>query len=124
MADQSTTSSPALASSRAQAVARVAVARVIALLVVPFVVATSEASDCGAMPDLAAARLAWSKARNADRSNPDQTCRTYGIQFYQAVEARQAASTCKAGSDRQREIEILDSEIEALNDLIAARCGT
>ena len=33
--------------------------------------------------------------------------------------ARQAASFCKAGIDRVRILELIDSEIEAFNDLIA-----
>jgi hypothetical protein len=40
-----------------------------------------------------------------------------------AVTARQAASICEVGSERQRDIDLLDSEIDAFNDLIAAHCG-
>jgi hypothetical protein len=37
--------------------------------------------------------------------------------------ARQAASTCKDGIGRQPILDVLDSEIDAFNNLIAARCG-
>jgi len=39
------------------------------------------------------------------------------------VTARQAASVCEDGSDRQRDLDLLDSEIDAFNNLIAAQCG-
>jgi hypothetical protein len=39
------------------------------------------------------------------------------------VTARHFASFCKDGTDRQRALELLDSEIEAFNDLIATLCG-
>jgi hypothetical protein len=39
------------------------------------------------------------------------------------VTARQAGSFCKAGIDRVRILELIDSEIEAFNDLIATLCS-
>jgi hypothetical protein len=37
------------------------------------------------------------------------------------VTARQAASVCENGIDRQRDLDLLDSEIDAFNNLIAQR---
>jgi hypothetical protein len=39
------------------------------------------------------------------------------------VEARQAASACPDGLNRQRDVDMLDAEIDAFNNLIAARCS-
>jgi hypothetical protein len=73
-----------------------------------------------------AARTRWANARQGGPSseNADQICRAYGSQFYEAVEARQAVSECKPGLERQKDIEILDAEIETFNNLIATYCGT
>jgi hypothetical protein len=50
-------------------------------------------------------------------------CRVYGINFYEAVVARQAAATCGQGTERQRILDALDSEINVFNGLIAAQCA-
>jgi hypothetical protein len=72
------------------------------------------------------ARTRWANARQGGPSSEDtdQICRAYGNQFYEAVEARQAVSECKTGVERLKEIEILDAEIEAFNNLVATHCGT
>ena len=41
----------------------------------------------------------------------------------EAVEARQAASLCEDAINRQRNLEVLDAEIDAFNNLIAAQCS-
>ena len=43
--------------------------------------------------------------------------------FISTVTARQAASVCENGIDRQQDLDLLDSEIDAFNNLIAAQCG-
>jgi hypothetical protein len=40
------------------------------------------------------------------------------------VVARETASLCRDGLDRQRTLELLDSEIDAFNELIATQCST
>jgi hypothetical protein len=89
-------------------------------------ISSPEARYCGESFDLGAARTRWADARQSGPSSqdPDQVCRAYGHQFYQAVEARQAVSECKAGLERQKALEMLDGEIEAFNNLIATHCGT
>jgi hypothetical protein len=59
-----------------------------------------EALYCGPSLDVRAARIRWANARQSEPSSKDpQVCRTYGNQFYEAVEARQAVSECKVGDD-------------------------
>jgi hypothetical protein len=98
---------------------------VIALLLDPARTAGSELSDCRQLSDFSAARLRWAAVRKAG-VGPDQTaknCRSYGTNFFEAVMARQAASFCGDEINRRRILELLDSEIDAFNDLIAAQCG-
>ena len=77
------------------------------------------ASEC----DAAASRAAINSVRSQQVGPGDreQSCRTYAASFYRIVLTRQAAAACGVG--RQRELTVLDSEINALNDLLASRCG-
>jgi hypothetical protein len=60
---------------------------------------------------------------HVDPSHNEENCRSYATNFFEAVTARQAASFCKDGIDRERILESLDFEIEAFNDLIATVCS-
>src|SRR5262245_60373472 len=82
-------------------------------------------SNCTQVSDLAAARVRWAAARQSrvDAAESDKKCRAYRIHFYDAVTARQAASICEDGIHRQRDLALLDGEIDAFNSLIAAQCG-
>jgi hypothetical protein len=97
----------------------------IALLITPGTASKADTPYCGQVSDLAAARLRWAAARQSrlDPAQHEQKCRAWGIHFYDAVTARQAASVCENGIDRQRDLNLLDSEIDAFNNLIAAQCG-
>jgi hypothetical protein len=53
----------------------------------------------------------------------EEDCHSYTTNFFEAVTARQAASFCKDGIDRVRILELIDSEIDAFNDLIATLCS-
>jgi len=101
-----------------------------ALLVIAVLVSAPTASKadplyCAQAPDLAAARLRWAAARQsrADSAQNDDRCRLYRIHFYDAVTARQVASICEEGINRQRDLNLFDVEIDAFNNLIAAQCG-
>ena len=97
----------------------------IALLLYPAGAAGADTGYCGQTSQLASAHLRWQAARQSP-INPalaDKNCRAFGIQFYEAVTARQATSVCQDGMDHQRDLVLLDSEIEAFNKLIAAQCG-
>ena len=97
----------------------------IALLINAATVCEAETSYCGQVSELAAARFRWAAARQS-RIDPVQTeknCRAYGVHFYETVTTRQAVSICRDGIDHQRDLALVDSEIDAFNNLIAAQCG-
>ena len=98
---------------------------IIALLIEPPIAAGADALNCGQASELAAARVRWAAVRQSrvDAANTEKSCRAYGFHFYEAVMARQAVSACKDGVTRQPALDVLDSEIDAFNNLIAARCG-
>ena len=62
------------------------------------------------------------QSRGNTTSN-EKNCRAYNIHFYEAVTARQVVSICTDGG-RQPLLEVLDAEIDAFNNLIAAQCGS
>jgi len=98
---------------------------VIALLFISPTTSKADALYCAQVSDLAAARLRWAAARQSrvDSGQNEKKCHAYRIHFYDAVTARQVASTCEDGIQRQRDLDLLDSEIDAFNNLIAAQCG-
>ena len=98
---------------------------VIALLFISPTASKADASYCAKVSDLAAARLRWAAARQSrvDSGQNEKKCRAYRIHFYDVVTARHAASICEDGIHRQRDLDLLDSEIDAFNNLIAAQCG-
>jgi 4-hydroxy-3-methylbut-2-enyl diphosphate reductase IspH len=97
----------------------------IAVLAIPATVSNLDAAHCGQASELSAARLRWAATRqtHVGPGQADKICRAYGQQFYEAVEARQAASVCQDSVNRQRDVDILDAEIDAFNNLIAAQCS-
>jgi hypothetical protein len=96
----------------------------VALLIDPAITAGAEISGCSQLPDLSAARLRWAAVRKkpVNPAHNEESCGSYGANFFEAVTTRQAASFCREGIDRQRTLELLDFEIEAFNDLIATQC--
>lgn len=54
-----------------------------------------------------------------DHNASGDICRVYIKQFVEAVTARKDAASCQDGVTRRRTLEVLDSEIEAVNDRIA-----
>jgi len=98
---------------------------VIALLFSLPTVSKADALNCAQVSDLAAARVRWAAARQSrvDSAEAERKCRAYRIHFYDAVTARQATSICEDGVNRQRDLALLDVEIDAFNNLIAAQCG-
>ena len=44
--------------------------------------------------------------------------------FYESVATRQAAMTCARNADVDPDIGALDSEINAFNNLLSAKCGS
>lgn len=89
------------------------------------IASATDASVCGQLQDLVATHLRWVTVRNShvDPANHEMSCRSYNANFVEAVTVRQAASVCRSGIELQRTLELLDSEINAFNDLIATRCS-
>jgi len=98
----------------------------IVVLINPATAAAADPSRCGQPSELTAARMRWAAARRTaiDAVSNEKRCRSYGIHFYEAVAAREVAFMCRNRTDRQRTLDVLDSEIDAFNDLIATRCGS
>ena len=84
----------------------------------------ADASYCGQSSELAAAQARWVELRQS-RIGPaeaEKICRAYGKNFYEAVEVRQAESLCEDSAIRKRNLDTLDAEIDAFNNLIAVQC--
>src|SRR5262245_51250376 len=98
---------------------------VIVFLFISPTTSKADTSNCTQASDLAAARIRWAAARQSrgDAAQDEKKCRAYRNHFYDAVTARQAASICEDGINRQRDLALLDVEIDAFNNLIAAQCG-
>ena len=80
----------------------------------------ASASECSSVTEIAATRAGGGEPRRY----PEQahaTCRDYAASFYRIVLTRRAAVACGVG--RKSDLAALDSEIDALNDLLATRCG-
>jgi len=97
-----------------------------ALLIDPAITVGVEMPGCSQLSDLSAARLRWAAVRKkpVNPAHNEESCRSYGTNFFEAVTMRQAASTCRDSIDRERNRKLLDGEIDALNDLIATQCGS
>jgi hypothetical protein len=81
------------------------------------------ASTCTSNKDVDASRTRWATLRSqpAKAADNEKNCRAYAASFYESVTLRQAAARCVDG---ERILAVLDSEINAFNDLLATRCGS
>jgi hypothetical protein len=81
------------------------------------------AAECTSNKDIEASRRrsATLRSQPAKAADSEKTCRAYAGSFYEFVTLRKAAAVC---ADRERNLAVLDSEINALNDLLAKKCGT
>ena len=97
----------------------------IAILLDPAMAAAADTSGCSQLSNLSSARLRWAAVRKsrADPVHKEESCLSCRANYFEAVMTRHEASFCAGVIDRQRVLELLDSEIEALNDLIATRCN-
>jgi hypothetical protein len=80
------------------------------------------AAECTSIKDIDASRSRWELLRSqpAKTANQETICRAYATSFYESVTLRQAAAKC---TDVGRNLAVLDSEINAFNDLLATKCG-
>ncbi len=81
------------------------------------------ASKCTSNKDIDASRTRWATLRSqpANAADNGKTCRAYAASFYESVTLRQAAARCVDG---ERNLAVLDSEINAFNNLLATKCGS
>ena len=80
------------------------------------------AAECTSIKDIDASRSRWELLRSqpAKAAEKEKICRAYAASFYESVTLRQAAARC---ADGERNLAVLDSEINAFNDLLATKCG-
>ena len=83
------------------------------------------ASNCISSADIAASRARWATQRSQSASDTDseRVCRAYAASFYESVTVRHVATICIRSNDRQQDISVLDSEINAFNNALASKCG-
>jgi hypothetical protein len=84
------------------------------------------ASECASTKDIDASRARWTTVRThlAKTADKETNCRAYAASFYESVTLRQAAALCERGADQARNLVVLDSEIDAFNNLLATKCGS
>jgi len=83
------------------------------------------ASECTSTSEIAASRVRWVTVRSQPLKSAEneQICRAFATSFYESVTTRQVATSCIRSNDRERDLALLDSEIEALNNMLASKCG-
>ena len=83
------------------------------------------ASECASASNIDAARARWATVRTQPAKTADnQTiCRAYAASFYESVTLRQATALCNRDMNQARNLVVLDSEIDAFNNLLATKCG-
>ena len=66
----------------------------IALLIDPAITAGAKMPGCSQLSDLSAARLRWAAVRKKpiNPTHNEESCRSYGTNFFEALTTRQAAS--------------------------------
>jgi hypothetical protein len=93
-------------------------------LVTPAAAAKVDVTFCAQAHDTATVHLRWALALKHDsKLHEDDSCRVYRNQFYEAAVTRQNVTRCEQGDIRERALELIDAEINALNDLIATSCS-
>ena len=97
----------------------------VTLLIDPAITAGAGTSGCSQLSDLTEARLRWAAVRQSrvDPGRSEESCLSCRSNFFEAATTRQAASFCRDGAGWRRTLELLDTEIEAFNDLIATHCS-
>ena len=60
------------------------------------------------------------RSQPTKEADKEKTCRAYATVFYEALTLRRVATTCTAG---ERNLPVLDPEINAFNNLMATKCG-
>jgi hypothetical protein len=84
------------------------------------------ASECAAPNEIAASLKRWAAIRRqfVNTDNHGMACRLVAASFYESVAARQAAATCVRDAGRNPDVSALDSEVNAFDNLLSAKCGS
>ena len=84
------------------------------------------AAKCAPASEIAASRTRWAAVRKQfdNATDHDLKCRVFAASFYESVMTRQMAVACARDANRDPDISALDSEIDAFNNLLAAKCGS
>ena len=70
--------------------------------------------------DATRTRSATVRGQPANAADNEKACRAYAASFYESVTLRKAAAKY---ADGDRTLALLDSVINAFNDLLATKCG-
>jgi len=101
-------------------------ATLLAVLAINMSLTPALASQCASPSEIAATLTRWAAARRqfVQASNHDMACRALANTFYESVATRQATAACIHDVSGNAEIGALDSEIDAFNDLLSAKCSS
>jgi hypothetical protein len=98
--------------------------RIVVLIASAAIIASipAVAAECTSNKDIDASRTRWAALRSqpANTADNEKACRAYAASFYESVMLRQAAARY---ADGDRTLALLDSVINAFNDLLATKCG-
>ena len=80
------------------------------------------AAECTSNKNIDASHTGWATVHSqpANVTDNDKACRAYAASFYESVMLRQAAAR---RVDGERVLMVLDSVINAFNDLLVMKCG-
>lgn len=83
------------------------------------------ASKCTSPSEIAATLTRWATIRRhfVQATNYETACRVLAASFYESVATRQATAACVDDPAGKPDVGALDSEINAFNDLLSAKCG-
>lgn len=84
------------------------------------------ASQCASSKEIGASLARWAAIRRqfVNATDHQMACRVFAASFYESVATRQAAAICVHDADRNPDISAINSEIDAFNNLLAAKCGS
>jgi hypothetical protein len=86
--------------------------------------ASTVLAACTHTPDVPIARARWAHiGEKVGSAHNEDSCRASSGLFWEAVNIRQVVSICEEGNGRQRDLDRLDADIDALNEMIAVQCG-
>jgi hypothetical protein len=98
--------------------------RIIVLIASTAIIASSPAiaAECTLNKDIdtTRTRLATERSQPGNAADNEKACRAYAASFYESVTLRQAAARY---ADGERTLALLDSVINAFNDLLATKCS-